>query len=319
MNNESAAHSDDSPLPSYLTLGPVLFNWGADAWRDFYFRIADEAPVDTVVIGETVCSKRASLYNHHIPDIVERLQAAGKEVVISTLALIMTPRELDDVRNITGQDDFIVEAADVSAINLLAGRAHDIGPLVNIYNEAALEFVAQCGARRVCLPVELGREALIALAPNSPAELEVFVFGRLPLAISARCYHARHHGLHKDNCQFVCEQDLDGLVLETLDGEQFLTINGVQTLSYTYQNLIRELDDMRSIGIRRFRLSPHSIDMAQITRVYRDALDGKIDFAKAENSLSVLTKDATFSNGYYYGERGMDFISEVIHQNYNKP
>jgi collagenase-like PrtC family protease len=41
-----------------LTLGPLLFNWPAERWRDFYARIADEAPVDRVVLGEVVCSKR---------------------------------------------------------------------------------------------------------------------------------------------------------------------------------------------------------------------------------------------------------------------
>ncbi|MCP3056298.1 U32 family peptidase, partial [Aurantimonas sp. LRZ36] len=35
-----------------LTLGPVLYNWPADEWSDFYARIADEAPVDRVVVGE---------------------------------------------------------------------------------------------------------------------------------------------------------------------------------------------------------------------------------------------------------------------------
>lgn len=38
-----------------LTLGPVLFNWAPDNWRDFYFRIADEAPIDAVYVGEVVC------------------------------------------------------------------------------------------------------------------------------------------------------------------------------------------------------------------------------------------------------------------------
>ena len=41
-----------------LTLGPLQFNWSAEAFYDFYARIADEAPVDKVVIGELVCSKR---------------------------------------------------------------------------------------------------------------------------------------------------------------------------------------------------------------------------------------------------------------------
>ena len=40
-----------------LTLGTLLHNWPADRRRDFYFRIADEAPVDTVCLGEVVCAK----------------------------------------------------------------------------------------------------------------------------------------------------------------------------------------------------------------------------------------------------------------------
>ena len=48
-----------------ITLGPVLFNWQPERWRDFYFRIADEAPVATVYLGETVCSKRAPLFEPH--------------------------------------------------------------------------------------------------------------------------------------------------------------------------------------------------------------------------------------------------------------
>ncbi|HRC27735.1 MAG TPA: U32 family peptidase, partial [Alphaproteobacteria bacterium] len=35
---------------SHLTMGPILFHWAEDIWRDFYFRLADEAPIDTVYI-----------------------------------------------------------------------------------------------------------------------------------------------------------------------------------------------------------------------------------------------------------------------------
>lgn len=305
-----------SATPAQLTLGPVLFNWAAEAWRDFYFRIADEAPVDTVVVGETVCAKRAPFHAPYVPDVVARLQAAGKEVVLSTLALIMAPRELDEVRSIAAQTDLTVEANDVSATALLAGRAYDIGPYVNIYNEDALKFFARRGARRVCLPVELGRDAYRALAGveaptlEMPA-LEVLAFGRLPLAISARCYHARHHGLHKDSCQFVCEKDADGMELDTLDGEPFLVVNGLQTMAYTYQNLIAELAEIQAMGIRRFRLSPHSADMAQVAGVFRDVLDDREDVEGADARLGALIGDVPFSNGYYHGTKGVDFVTPM--------
>lgn len=49
------------PSACELTLGPVLFNWTPEVWRDFYFRVANEAPVTIVYLGEVICSKRAPL------------------------------------------------------------------------------------------------------------------------------------------------------------------------------------------------------------------------------------------------------------------
>ena len=64
-----------------VTLGPVLFNWAPDQWRDFYFRIADEAPVEIVYLGEIICSKRAPLFEPHLEAVATRLTTAGKTVV----------------------------------------------------------------------------------------------------------------------------------------------------------------------------------------------------------------------------------------------
>jgi len=46
----------------HFSLGPCLFNWKPEKLRDFYFRIADEADVDCVHLGEVVCFKRAGLH-----------------------------------------------------------------------------------------------------------------------------------------------------------------------------------------------------------------------------------------------------------------
>ena len=74
-------------MTAKLSLGPVFFNWPAAELRDFYFRVADEAAVDSVHLGEVVCAKRAPFFAPHLADAVERLRAAGKEVVLSTAAL----------------------------------------------------------------------------------------------------------------------------------------------------------------------------------------------------------------------------------------
>ncbi|CUA87148.1 Collagenase-like protease, PrtC family [Chelatococcus sambhunathii] len=289
-----------------LTLGPVLFNWQADDWRDFYFRIADEAPVETVVVGEVVCSKRMPFFARHLPTVAERLTAAGKEVIFGSLALVALERERRQMEELAKSEDLTVEANDVSVLRHLAGRPHAIGPFVNIYNEATAAFFASRGARRMCLPPELPAASVAAIAAGVPEVMvEVFAFGRVPLAISARCYHARLHKLTKDNCRFVCEKDPDGLAVETLDNEPFLTVNGVQTLSQTVTNLVGDIDLLRSAGIGALRLSPQCCDMVAIARLFREVIDGRREAREAEAALAEVYPGAVFANGFVHAEPGV--------------
>ena len=290
-----------------LTLGPVLFHWPVETLRDFYFRIADEAPVDSVCLGEVVCHKRAPFFMPHLDEVADRLKAAGKRVVFSTLAEVMLPAERRLVEAVCGLDDRLVEVNDVSALWHLAGRAHHIGPTMNVYNEDALAVLAGKGARHVCLPAELPAGALRALGAAAGAlgvTLEVQVFGRVPLALSARCYHARLHGRSKDSCQYACEADADGLALETLEGTPFLAINGIQTLSHSCLNLAGELADLQDMEITGFRLSPHSCDMVAVAQTFRAVLDGALGPDEAETRLAALGPPGPFANGFFHGRPG---------------
>jgi collagenase-like PrtC family protease len=289
-----------------VMLGPVLFNWSPDRWRDFYLRIADEAPVETVYLGEAVCSKRTVLFAPHWETVARRLVAAGKTVVLSTLSEVILRQDRQQVESVCARQDALVEANDASALFYLRGRPHHVGPFVNVYNEQALSVLAQRGARNVCLPVELPASAIRVLGPAANSlgvTIEVQVFGRLPLALSARCYHARAHGRTKDSCQFVCENDPDGLDLSTLDGRSFLAVNGIQTLSYDYLNLINELADLQSFGVARFRLSPHTCDVVEVASVFRSALDRVISPDEAGARLDALGLPR-FSNGFFRGKPG---------------
>ena len=206
--------------PSALTLGPVLFSWQPEAWRDFYFRIADEAPVETVYLGEVVCLKRAPLFDRYLGDVIARLKAAGKTVVRSTLAEVMSKQERKVVENLCADNGVVVEANDGSALYYLRGRPHYAGPFINVYNERSVAVLARDGVTNICLPPEMPAAAILALCPQAASlgvNLEVMVFGRLPLALSARCYHARAHGRTKDTCQFICNTDPDGMTLRTFE------------------------------------------------------------------------------------------------------
>lgn len=293
-----------------LTLGPVYFLWDGPRWRDFHFRIADEAPVERVVIGETVCSKRQHFIEPHLAEVIERLERAGKTVILSSLALVTLEREGRQIRELAEERDHLVEANDLSALGLFAGHAHTVGPLVNVYNGATARLLAARGATRICLPPELPFTSVEKIAADAPdVALEVFAFGRTPLAISARCAHARSKGKIKDNCLFVCRDDPDGLTVKTLDRQPFLSLNGVQTLSHTCQTLLGDLPELVDAGISSFRLSPQTCDMVAVARLYRDVLDGKRDGADALASLADIYPDAPFSNGFHHAREGAAFIA----------
>lgn len=294
-----------------LTLGPVLFNWKPEEWRDFYFRIADEAPVNSVCVGEVVCSKRSSFTTPYIPEVVERLTAAGKEVIFSSLSLIMSRHDMSLIHDVIGMEDVLIEANDVSVLSLLNNRPHVVGPLVNVYNEGALRFLQSNGAIRVTLPVEMSLRSIAALNAEVTGgpELEVFAYGRLPLAISARCYHARAHGLRKDSCQYVCGYDRDGMDVDTLNDEPFLVVNGLQTLSRTCVNLLTAVPELIGAGVKRFRLSPQSWDMVTVSKVFRDVLDEAIDTQTGSEQLEEVMPEVNLSNGYIHGREGINYYT----------
>jgi len=295
-----------------LTLGPVLYNWEPSVWRDYHYRIADEAPVDAVCIGEVVCSKRLPFFQDMIPDVAERLARAGKEVVLSSLALVTLERERKQMASLAREADHLIEVNDISALVHLAGRPHAIGPYVNVYNEATLKWLAGNGACRVCLPPELPAASIRILAESCPGvDIEVWSFGRAPLAISARCYHARLHKLTKDNCQFVCGKDPDGLATDTLDGQKFLAVNGVQTLSSTYVNLIESIPDLKAMGVASCRISPQTCDMVAVTKVFRGVADGVIHPEQGREALASICEGVSFSNGFFTGQAGMLFQPDV--------
>jgi collagenase-like PrtC family protease len=310
----------ERPLPARrprLSLGPLLFNWGPERRRDFYLRIADEAPIDIVYLGEVVCSKRAPFFNPHLPAVAERLTRAGKEVWFSSLALVEQERERAALAELASDPELRIEANDLGAVGLLSGRPHAIGPFVNCYNEATLAWLAANGAVRVTLPAELSAATLATLAEVATGvELEVQAFGRMPLALSARCYHARAHGLAKDGCQFVCDRDPDGLEVATLEDEPFLAINGTMTMSHAILNLLAWLSAPAAKGIGCLRLWPHAIDMVAVARCFRETADGRREPREAERQLQTLAPFAPFCDGHMQGRPGAErhaIISPVPH------
>jgi collagenase-like PrtC family protease len=290
-----------------LAMGPVLFHWPAEKKRDFWFRVADEAPVAAAYLGEVICSKREPFLADHLGDIAERLERGGKRVVWSSLSQVVTNIDRKASTGLAGFESAMIEANDASILPALQGRPHHIGPFINVYNEATIAHLAKDGATRFSLQPELPAEAvarLTAAAAKAGATTEVQVFGRVSLALSARCYHARAHGRTKDNCLFVCENDPDGMDLETRARQKFLAVNGIQTLSHRYLELSEEIGQLTAMGVRSFRLSPHDLDMAAVAAAYQSQIEGRTSAEETAARLSELGLLQPTMNGFYHHRPG---------------
>ncbi|MCL3882554.1 U32 family peptidase [Marivita sp. GX14005] len=297
-----------------LTLGPIAYHWSAERRRDFYARIADEAPVDEVYLGEVICSKRAPFHEADLPATIERLERAGKTVILSSLAEVMLRRERKATEDLAAMDSPEIEINNAAGLYARGKRAHRIGPFMNAYNEATIAWTAGQGATHVCLPGELPAQS-IAVAAQAARGLglgvEVQVFGRASLAVSARCYHARAHGRTKDNCQFVCEEDDDGMPLRTTDDRPILRVNGIQTQSESYVDLLPEIGQLAQHGVTHLRLMPQDVDMVAVAELFRAVADKNQALDEAEARMRQLCGDVPFSNGFYHGTAGYRRIASA--------
>ncbi|WP_369575480.1 U32 family peptidase [Acidithiobacillus ferrianus] len=287
-----------------ISLGPIHYYWSKENVEQFY-RSVEHWPVDIVYLGETVCAKRRALRNADWLDIAARLAGAGKSVVISTLALLEANSDLLQLEKICANAHYMVEANDMSAVHLLAGRSpFVVGPHINCYNSETLSLLAGLGATRWVHPVELPATTIAMLQNTRPEamETEVFAYGHLPLSFSARCFTARADNVGKDECEQRCIGDPEGRALFTQEHERLFTINGIQLQSGIPCNLFNEMVPMSAMGIDIVRISPQFTATELVVRAFHAVLNG--DYTSPEKGMP-----AAFCNGYWYGEAGMKCLS----------
>ena len=291
-----------------LSLGPLQYFWPRERLLSFY-REAAAWPVDIIYLGETVCSKRRELRTHDWLALASELAESGKEVVLSTLALIEAESELGVVQRLAGNGRFALEANDLSAVQLCRERGLGFvaGPTLNVYNHDALQLLIEDGLRRWVPGVEQGRELLqdmrAAMQADGRAmpELEVMAWGRLPLAYSARCFTARALDVPKDQCGFRCIEHPDGLPLATREGEAFMVINGVQVQGMETTDLAPERDELQACGVDILRLMPQQDDMAGVVRHVH---------AMVRSPLPPPRLGAR--NGYWHGRPGKASLAALL-------
>lgn len=298
-----------------LVVGPVLYNWDKAKLMQFYHELAASPDVETVCVGEVICAKRPKHDFDEWLEIIDLLLSHNKKVRYSTLGVITNTYEINMLKKVCASSfqkdpNFVIEVNDITALPLIGSdSAFTIGQLFNCYNEASVGFLQAQGAGSITLPVELSFAQVQAIAETTSIDLGVQVFGRMPLALSVRCYQARAYNLQKQNCGIICENDLDGLAVETLDNAPIFAVNGLQTLSYNYCNLISEIDQLIKAGISELRISPqYDVDNLAVCHCFSDAIKQGAATEDTINTLKHILQHKQQSNGYFYEKPGMNLI-----------
>ncbi len=263
------------------SLGPLLYFWSKKEVETFYHdAVTNEA--DIVYLGETVCSKRREMRFNDWMAIAKDLASNGKQVVLSTMALLEAPSEVKTIQTYVDNGEFIIEANDFSAVQLANEKKLPFvaGPALNLYNAQALQILIEKGMMRWCMPVELSREWLVKILTQAEQlgfkekfEVEVFSYGHLPLAYSARCFSARAENKPKDKCETCCINYPQGLMVKSQEQQEIFNLNGIQTQSGYCYDLSRDLDNMKGL-VDIVRISPMDKQTHQVIAQFKQRETG---------------------------------------------
>lgn len=287
-------------------LGPLLYCWPQQNTLDFYNK-ASQSEADIVYLGETVCAKRREMKTNDWLELARELAKSGKQVVLSTLALIESPSELVELKRYIDNGEFIIEANDFGAVNMAAEHHQPFvaGPALNCYNAYTLRLLHRQGMQRWCMPVELSRQWLINLLEQcgdlgirNKFEVEIFSYGHLPLAYSARCFTARSENRAKDDCEICCINYPTGRQVFSQEKQQVFVLNGIQTQSGYCYNLGNHLKEMQGI-VDVVRLSPLGEETLALIKQFKDNETGN-------NPINLINKQEC--NGYWLKLPGLELV-----------
>lgn len=287
-------------------LGPVLWYWPKKDLYAFY-QAAAASQADIIYLGEAVCSKRRAVKFADWMALAKELVGAGKQVALSTLALVESPSELTELKRYVDNGEFLIEANDMGTVHMAAeaGLPFVAGHALNCYNAMTLRLLHKLGMVRWCMPVELSRDWLCALLAQCEElgirgrfDVEVLGYGYLPLALSARCFTARAEDRSKDDCQTCCINYPHGRAVRSQEDQQVFVLNGIQTMSGYCYNLGNDLVSMQGL-VDIVRFSPQGTDTLEVINAFH---------ANETGHAPLTLIDQQHCNGYWRQMAGLTLV-----------
>jgi len=291
-----------------ISLGPAPFNWGIEKLRQFYQEMA-ETTLDTIFIGEVFCEKRNTLTLEELEGLILPLRRKGKEVYFSTGTLITDNSQWKRLLQ-RSEMECGIEANTIGIVPHHQGARKIVaGPFLNLYHHRSVQFLERFNLTSVVLPFELSQRSIKSIISKVKIPIEVVAYGNLPLGVSWRCYIARSHGLSVKQCQFKCMNYPRGIMAENLDGNPLFLINGPYILSAKKRCLIRELEQLKTMGVASIRIMPQYENTSEVVNIFHQTMNHHLNPQDAFQQLFSLAQ-SSLTNGWFYGEAGWKYIKD---------
>jgi len=219
-----------------------------------------------------------------------------------------------------------VIVSDPGVINYLKTELVDI-PLhlstqANCTNWRAAEFWYQQGIERVILAREATLEDVKEIHQRVPKlELECFVHGAMCMSYSGRCILSKWmtgRSANLGDCAQPCRWQYQ--MIEKLRPNEPIPIEEDQHGTYIMNSkdlcLLRYLNELEEAGICSFKIEGRTKSIyyvANIIKIYRQAIDGKRSMEQLEKELAKITNRG-YTSGFLFGEEKCEHNFTDSHQ-----
>jgi len=281
---------------------------------------AINAGADAVYFGIRGFNMRSRAKNFTLSDLPRIKRICDKKNVKKylTLNIIIYDNELKKVEDIIKKSKKYIDAIICSDLSVIMFcKKHKvpfhISTQMSISNSKAALFFKNLGAERIVLARELNLKQIKKISKIIP--VEIFIHGAMCISVSGRCLMSQflhNYSANRGECIQPCRRpytikDSRGNEMK-IDNNYILSSKDLCALPF--------FEKIKKSGAISFKIEgrnkePEYIDT--VVRVYRKALDKKLDEKDIEDSINELKKvyNKGFSDGFFIKSPTNDDLSNV--------
>lgn len=190
-----------------------------------------------------------------------------------------------------------------------------ISTQMSVSNSSACNFLVKCGAKRIVLARELNLKQIKKISKIIP--IEIFIHGAMCVAVSGRCFTSQflfNKSANRGQCLHPCRRsyqvkDEEGNELK-VENNKIFSAKDLCTLPF--------IEKMKKAGIKSFKIEGRNRDaryVDAVVRIYRKALDEKLNKKELEYSIKELEKiyNKGYSSGFYIKIPTADDFAKIEH------